>query len=315
MSPATVAVPPPVRPGWLLRLGLRAAVSSLPQLLALAGVLAIGHLAQRVLWPALFLSDPALRLEETLLLAGTGLLLAASLGRAVVLAIAVRAGAARLRTGSSPGVAAATAGLRGIAWAAAAVVVDTALNAWFWSVLVSSVVALVLGGPVLSALGAVGVAGVLSLGALLGPAAALWLELGLVVSVVRPVPVRAAAAEALGILLARPGFLVLAWLVTAIPAGLLGGGVRILAAGAPGPGVAAAGATLIAVLLVALVEAGATLIRLDALAALVLDREGALPPPPPVPPAPVPRATLLGPEVVEARPVGPIAPRNPGAPG
>ncbi len=318
MSSAAAATPPPARAGWLLRLGARAAVSSLLPLLALAGVLAMAQVVQRVLWPALFLADPALRLEETLLLGGAGLLLAASLGRAVVLALAVRDGAAGLRRGSIPdGVAPATAGLRGIVWAAAAAIVDTLLSTWFWCVLVASGLALVLGGPAVSALGAVGVALVLSLGAFLGPAAALWLELGLVVSVVRPVRFTVAAGEALRTLLARPGFLILAWLISAVPAGLLAGGVQVLAAGAPGPGVAAAAAAGIAVLLVALVEALATLIRLDALAALVLDREGALSPPPPVPvpPTPVPRATLVGPEVVDARPVGPMAPWNPGAPG
>jgi hypothetical protein len=318
MSSGPAATPPPAPAGWLLRLGARAAVSVLVPLLGLAGVLAIAQAVQRVLWPVLFLSDPALRLGKTLLLAGMGLLLAASLARAVVLALAVLAGASRLRTGSTPAaVGPATAGLRGIAWAAAKAVVDMLLSLWFWGVLVSSGLALVLGGPAVSALGAVGLALALSLGAFLLPAAALWLELGLVISVVRPVRIRAAAGEALKTLLARPGFLVLAWLVTAVPAGLLAGGVQVIAAGAPGAGVAAAGALGTAVLLVALVEALATLIRLDAVAALVLDREGALPTPPParVPPAPVPRATLVGPEVVDARPVGPMAPWNPGAPG
>ncbi|HVP62579.1 MAG TPA: hypothetical protein VMT11_18620 [Myxococcaceae bacterium] len=311
MSPGTAATPPPAPAGWLLRLGARAAVSALAPLLALAGVLAVTRVVQRMLWPALFLSDPALQLEQTLLVGGTGLLLAAALGRAVVLAIGVRAGAARLRTAPElGGVPPATAGLRGIAWAAAAAVVDTLLSAWFWSVLVSSAVALLLGGPVVSLLGAVGLALALSLGAFLGAAAALWLELGLVVSVVRPMSMGAAAAEALRILLARPGFLVLAWLVTALPAGLLAGGAQVLAAAAPGPSVGAAGAVGIAVLLVALIEALATLIRLDAMAALVLDREGALP----LPPVPVPRATLVGPGAVDARPVGPMSPWNPGAP-
>ncbi|HET9158654.1 MAG TPA: hypothetical protein VFN91_18410, partial [Myxococcaceae bacterium] len=63
---------------------------------------------------------------------------------------------------------------------------------------------------------------------------------------------------------------------------------------------------------VALTEALATLIRLDALAALVLDGRGELV----APPAPIPVATLVpASEVVEARPVGPISPWYPGAPG
>jgi hypothetical protein len=233
----------------------------------------------------------------------------------VVTAIGVGAGAARLRTGAATeGVAPATAGLRGIAWAAAATVVDLLLSTWFWGVLVASGVALVLGGPFVSLLGAAGFALALTLGTLLGPAAALWLELGLVVSVVRPVRMGVAAGEALRLLLARPGFLVGAWVVTAVPAGMLSAGFQVMAAGAPGPGWSAAGAAGVALLLVALVQALATLIRLDALAALVLDREGALPRPPPAPvrPAPVPRATLVTHEVVEARPVGPVAPWSPG---
>jgi hypothetical protein len=175
-------------------------------------------------------------------------------------------------------------------------------------------VALVLGGPVVSLLGAVGVALVLTVGAFLGPAAALWLELGLVTSVVRPLSVWAAAGEAARTLLARPGFLLLAWFATALPAGFLVGAAQAMAASTPGPGRASAAAAGVAVLLVALVQAAATLVRLDALAALALDREGRLPtPPPPVaPPVPVPRATLVGPEVIQARPVGPMGPWPPG---
>lgn len=301
--------------GWLLRLGARAAMSAVGPLLALAGVLAIIQAVQRTLWPALLHADPVLRVRETLLAAGLGLLLAASLGRAVVLAVAVQSGALRLPAGRrAVGISPSRAGLRGIAWASAVAVVDLLLNLWFLSVLASGGVALVLGGPVVSLLGAAGVALALTLGTLLGPAAALWLELGLVVSVVRPLPVTVAAGEALRALLARPGFLVLAWLSTALPTGLLVASVQVMAAGAPGQGPAAAAASGVAVLLVALAEALGTLIRLDAFAALVLDREGALPAPPlvPVPPAPVPRATLVGGEVVEARPVGPMPPWSPG---
>ena len=318
MSPDPAAERPAAGAGWLLRLGARAAVSSLLPLLALAGVLAVTRTVQRTLWPALFLADPELRLDRTLLVGGGGLLLAASLGRAVVLAVAVHSGAARLGTGSvEAGVSPPAAGLRGILWAAAAALLDLLLTVWFWSVLVSSGVALALGGPGVSLLGAAGVALVLTLGMFLGPAAALWLELGLAVSVVRPVRFAAAAGEAFGTLLARPGFLLLAWVVTAVPAGLLAGGVQVLAAGAPGPGRAAAAAAGAALLLVALVEALATLVRLDSLAALALDRVGVLlaAPPRPAPPPPVPRATLVGPEVVEARPVGPMAPWNPGESG
>lgn len=311
--------PPAVGAGWLLRLGARAAVSSLGPLLALAGVLAITQAVQRTLWPALFFADPALRLGQTLVMAGSGLLLAASLGRAVVLAVSVHSGAARLRTGSaSQAVAPAVAGLRGIAWAAAAALVDLVLTVWFWGLLVSSAVALFAGGPVVSLLGAAGVALVLTLGLFLGPAVTLWLELGLVVSVARPGRMGEAAGAALRTLLFRPGFLVLAWVVTAVPAGFLAGGVQVLRAGAPGPGPASAAAGGVALMLVALIEALATLIRLDALGALVLDREGELPlpPSPPPPEERIPRATLVEPsEVVEARPVGPLTPWNPGESG
>ena len=317
MTPGPVAERPAARAAWLLRLGARAAVSAVLPVLALAGVLAVSQAAQRMLWPALLLGDPALRLGGTLVVAGGGCLLLSVFARAVVTAVGVGAGAARLRTVTSPdGVAPASAALRGIAWAGAAAAVDLILSVWFWGVLVSSGVALVLGAPVVSFLGVSGLALALTLGTLLGPAAALWLELGLVVSVVRPVRMGVAAGEALRLLLARPGFLIGAWLVTALPAGLLAGVVQVMAAGAPGPGWGSAAAAGVALLLVALIEALATFIRLDALAALVLDRDGALPgAPEPVRPAPVPRATLVSSEVLDARPVGPVAPWSPGEPG
>jgi hypothetical protein len=315
MTPETVSERPAVRAGWLLRLGARAAVTTVLPLLVLAGVLAATQTVQRMLWPALFLADPGLRLDETLLVCGAGCLGLGVLARAVVTAIGVRAGAAKLRTSRGDAVPPATAGLRGIAWAIAAVIVDQVLSVWFWGVLVAAGVTLVLGGPLVSLLGAAGVSLVLTLGALLGPAAGLWLELGLVVSVVRPVRFFVAAGEALRLLLARPGFLIGAWLVTAVPAGMLAAGVQVIAAGAPGPSWGAAGAAGTALLLLGLVEALATFIRLDALAALVLDGEGLLPLAPPPAPAPVPRATIVGAEVVEARPVGPVAPWSPGEPG
>ena len=318
MTPEAVSERPAAGAGWLLRLGARAAATTVLPLLVLAGVLAATQTVQRMLWPALFLADPALRLDETLLAGGAGCLGLAVLARAVVTAIGVRAGGARLHAGAAAEVVPpAAAGLRGIAWAAATALVDLVLSAWFWGVVIAAAAAFALGGPLVSLLGAGGVALALTLGALLGPAAELWLELALVVSVVRPVRMAVAAGEALRLLLARPGFLVGAWVVTAVPAGLLAAGFQILAAGAPGPGLGAAGAAGVALLLVALVEALATFIRLDAFAALVLDGQGLLPrPSPPVtPPAPVPRATLIGAEVVEARPVGPVAPWSPGEPG
>ncbi len=305
----------PARTGWLLRMGTRAAASSLAPLLVLGGVLAVGQAVQRALWPALLAADPALRLDGTLLLAAAGVLLAGTLARAVVVAVGVQIAAARLRTaGAAEPVAPAVAGLRGIAWAAVLAILDLLLSAWFWAVLVSGGVALALGGPVVSLLGAVGVAGVLTAGAFLGPAVELWLELGLVTSVVRPLPMSAAAGEALSTLLARPGVPIAAWLVTAIPVGMTAAGVQLMAAGAPGPGASSAAALGVAVLLVGLLEALGTLVRLDTLAALVLDRADTLPqePRPPPAPPPVPRATLVGPEVVEARPVGPVAPWAPG---
>ena len=220
MTPEPVPERRPARAGWLLRLGVRAAISAMFPLLALAGVLAAAQTVQRMLWPALFLADPELRLDDTLLLGGGGCLGLAVLTRAVVTALGVRAGAARLRTGPGADVVApATAGLRGISWAVAAAIVDLVLSVWFWGVLVAGAVALVLGGPLVSLLGAVGVSLALALGALLGPAAGLWLELGLVVSVIRPGRFSVAAGEALRLLLARPGFLIGAWLVTAVPGG------------------------------------------------------------------------------------------------
>ena len=312
--------PAPAPVGWLLRLGGRAATSSALAVLVLAGVLAVSQVVRRTLIVALFFGDPALRLGRTLLVSGTALLLVAMLGRAVVLAVAVQAGAARVRTvPGSPAISAARAGLRGIAWAAMAVVVNEMLSIWFWGVLVSSGVATVLGGPVVSLLGITGVALVLAAGLFVGPAAALWLELGLVTSVTRPARLAEAAETALATLLRRPGTVVALWLVTAVPAGFLAAGVQVLQAGAPGPGRAAAAASGVALLLVALIGALATLTRLDALAALVLDARGELPAPPPrpsPPPAPIPVATLVpAGEVVEARPVGPMAPWNPGAQG
>jgi hypothetical protein len=263
------------------------------------------------------LGAPELRLGGTLLLSAAGCLALATLARAVITAVAVRSGAATLRTVGAPELDAASAGLRGIGWAAAAAVVDLVLSVWFNGVLVSAAAAFLLGGPLVSLAGAAAVALALSLGLLLGPAAALWLELGLVVSVVQPARFGAAAGEALRLLLARPGFLVLSWLATALPAGALAGGVQVLSAAAPAPGWAAASAAGIALLLAGLGEALATLVRLDALAALVLDGRGLLPRPLPRPaaPPPVPRATLVGPEVPVAHPVGPMPPWTPGEPG
>jgi len=320
MTPAGPSAPPATRIGWLLRLGGRAATSSALPVLTLAGVLAASQVVWRTLIVALLSADPAIRLEQTLLLSGAGLLLVISLVRAVVLAVGVQSGAARIRTvPGSPALSPARAGLRGIAWAAVAVAVEQLLSIWFWGVLVASGVATVLGGPLVSLLGITGVALALTLGLFIVPAAALWLELGLVASVTRPARFGEAAGTALAALLGRPGAIVLLWLVTAVPAGFLAAGVQVLQAGAPGPGWAAAGAAGVAILLVALIEALATLVRLDALAALVLDRQGELPAPPPrpaPPPAPIPVATLVpSGEVVEARPVGPMAPWNPGAQG
>ena len=304
--------------GWLLRLGGRAAMSSALPVLVLAGVFAASQVVWRTLFGALLLGEPGLRLEETLLVSGAALLVLASLVRAVVLAVAVQSGAARLRTSPSD-LSAARAGLRGIAWAAVAVVVDQLLGAWFWGALLASGAATVLGAPAVSLLGATGVALVLTLGAFLIPAAALWVELGLVAAVTRPARLREAASTALETLLARPGAVVAAWLVTAVPAGFLAAGLHVLQSGAPGPGWAAASAAGVAVLLVALVEAVATLVRLDALAALVLDGRGELPAPPPRPARPppaIPVARLVpSEEVVEARPVGPIEPWSSGGRG
>jgi hypothetical protein len=303
--------------GWLLRLGARTASSSALAVLVLAGILATSQVVWRTLGAALLVGDPALRLEGTLLVSGAAMLITAALARAVVLAVTVQSGATWLRTvPGSPAIPPARAALRGIAWAALAVLVNELLTIWFWGVLVASGVATALGGPVVSLLGIAGVAGVLSLGLLIVPAAGLWLELGLVTSVTRPARLGDAAGAAGMTLLRRPGTVVALWLVTAVPAGFLAAGLQVLQAGTPGPGRAAAAAGGAALVLVALIEALATLIRLDALAALVLDGMGELPRQPPrptPPPVPIPVATLVpAREVVEARPVGPIAPWNPG---
>ena len=317
MTGSEPAAPAAASVGWVLRLGARAAVSSTLAVLALAGAIAASQVVWRTLPGVLLLGDPALRLEETMLLSGVALLLLASLVRAVVLAVAVHSGAARLRTSAAPSsISAARAGLRGIAWAAVAVVVDQLLGLWFWGVLLASGVVTFLGGPLVSLLGITGVALVLTLGLFVGPAAALWLELGLVASVVRPATLGEAARTSLETLLARPGAVVALWLLTAVPAGFLAAGIQVMQAGAPGPGRAAAAAGGVALILGALIEALATLIRLDALAALVLDRMGELPRPSPKPKAePVPMATLVSSaEVIEARPVGPVSPWTGGAP-
>jgi hypothetical protein len=317
MSGAEPVAPAAASVGWVLRLGARAAASSALAVLALAGAIAASQVVWRTLPGALLLGDPALRLEETLLLSGVALLVVASLVRAVVLAVAVHSGASRIRASAAPtSISPARAGLRGIAWAAVAVIVDQLLGLWFWGVLLASGVATFLGGPLVSLLGITGLALVLTLGLFLGPAAALWLELGLVASVVRPARLGEAARTSLETLLARPGAAVALWLLTAVPAGFLAAGVQVLQAGAPGPGPAAAAAAGIALILGALIEGLATLIRLDALAALVLDRRGELPPPPPRPRSePVPVAPLVPPrEVIEARPVGPVSPWTGGAP-
>jgi len=319
MSQVEPVAPAAASVGWLLRLGARAATSSALPVLALAGVFATSQVVWHVLAMTLLLGEPAFQLGETLLVSGAGLLVLASLTRAVVLAVAVQWGASRLRTAPSGGLSVARAGLRGIAWAALAVVVDQLLGAWFWGVLLASGAVTVLGGPGVSLVGATGVALVLTLGAFLFPAAALWLELGLVAAVTRPARTREAARTALETLLARPGAVVGLWLVTALPAGFLAAAVHALQSGAPGPGWAAASSAGVAILLVSLVMAVATLIRLDALAALVLARRGELPSPPPrpAPPAPaIPVASLVSTgEVVEARPVGPVSPWSPGGAG
>jgi hypothetical protein len=306
--------------GWLLRLGGRAAISSALPVLVLGGVLATSQVIRRTLIVSLFTADPAMRLEQTLLVSATGLLLVTFGVRALVQAVGVQSGAARIRTAAaSPALSPARAGLRGMAWAGLAVLVDQLLSLWFWSVLVASGITTVLGGPFVSLLGATGVALVLTLAAFLIPAAALWLELSLVAAVTRPARLGEAAGVALATLLRRPGTVIALWLVTAVPAGFLAAGVLLLQGGAAGPGWASAGAAGVAILLVALIEALATFVRLDALAALVLDAQGELPTPPPrpAPPAPaIPVATLVPPAgVVEARPVGPMTPWNPGAPG
>ena len=318
MSQAPPPEPPAATFGWVLRLGARAAISSALPVLVLAGILATSQVVWHTLAMTLLVAEPALRLEETLLVSGVALLVLASMTRAIVLAVAVHSGAVRLRTEASH-LSAARAGLRGIAWAAMAVVVDQLLSTWFWGVLLASGVATVLGGPLLSLLGATGVAMVLTAGAFLFPAAALWLELGLVAAVVRPARFGEAARAALEILLARPGAVVALWLVTALPAGFLAAAVQALRSAASGPGWAAASAGGVAILLVSLVEAAATLIRLDALVALVLDGRGQLPAPPPRPAPPPPAIPVAGlvsrGEVLEARPVGAVAPWNPGGPG
>jgi len=318
MSQAPPPEPAAASFGWVLRLGARAAISSALPVLVLAGAVATSQVVWHTLAMTFLLADSALRLEETLLVSGVALLVLASMTRAIVLAVAVHSGTARFR-GEPSSLSPARAALRGIAWAAMAVVVDQLLSTWFWGVLLASGATTVLGGPLLSLLGATGVALALTAGAFVFPAAALWLELALVAAVTRPARLGAAARAALEVLLARPGAVVGLWAVTALPAGFLAAAVQALRSVASGPGWAAASGGGVAILLVSLAEAVATLIRLDALGALVLERRAQLPSPParPAPPPPaIPVAGLVSRgEVLEARPVGAMAPWNPGGPG
>jgi hypothetical protein len=295
--------------GRLLGLGARAALSGPGLLLGVALTLAAAACARSVVRPALFLAgnDDVRRLVG---LGAWGLVVLAALARGIALAWAVRAGEGRIR-GGQPTLEARALGatsLTGLAWAVGVAAVHLTLFLWFSTGIVSTAVVFVLGKGPLPLLGAAGLAGVLSVAAIAAPVLGLWLELALVRAVVRREGIALAGAEAWHTLGQRPGFVVGAWLATALPAVGVAGTVQVFLGMRPPPSWATVAAQGTGLLLVALIDAVAAVVRLDAYAALELDREGALPAPPPPPdPAPVvPRATLVPPaSVVQARLVPP----------
>jgi hypothetical protein len=307
MSPPSQELPPRRnRAGRLLALGAGSGLSAPAAVLAAAGALVVAGVVRSTLPVALFQADPEAQAEGTLLWGALGLLLGAALARALALAGAVAQSAASLR-GQPVGVAEAvgrSAGT-GLLWAIGAALAQLAFQLWVWTGLLATLGALLFAAPAASLLGAAGLALVLSVALLGGFVLSLWLELALVRAVVIGGGVARAAADATRLLLRRPGFVVLAWLVTALPALALSGFVQTLLGFSRGIGWVSAAASGIGLLLLALIDATATVARLGAFAAAELDAAGELPLPPP----PVPRATLVDPgSIVQARAVGPPEP-------
>jgi len=294
------------RAGRLLAVGTGAALSAPVALLAAAGTLAVAMVVGSTLPVALLQADPGAQAGGTLVRGALVLLLGAALARAVALAGAVAQSAAQLR-GQPVGVVEAvgrSAGT-GLVWAVGAAAAQLALRLWVWTGFLAALGALVFAPPAASLLGAAGLALAISVALLGGFVLFLWLEVALVRAVVIGGGVARAAADATQLLLQRPGFVVLAWLVTALPALATSGFVQTLLGFSPRVGWASAAASGIGLLLLALIDATATVIRLGAFAAAELDAAGELP----VPPPPVPRATLVDPgSIVQARAVGPPEP-------
>lgn len=294
------------RAGRLLALGAGAALSAPVAALAAAGALAVALIVQSTLPVAWFQSDPEAQAGGTLVRGALGLLFGAALARAVALAGAVAQSAARLR-GQPVGFldAVGRSAGTGLLWAVGAAAAQLAFRLWVWTGFLATLAALVFAPPAPALLGAAGLALVLSVALLGGFVLWLWLELALMRAVVVGGGVARAAADATHLLLQRPGFVFLAWLVTAVPALAVSGFVQTLLGFSPRVGWASAAASGIGLLLLALIDATATVLRLGAFAAVELDAAGEIPLPPP----PVPRATLVDPgSIVQARPVGPLEP-------
>jgi hypothetical protein len=310
MTPA--AQDPPASAGRLLGLGVRAAFSTPIPVLGVALTFAAAAFARSAIFPALAgaESDDVRRLVA---IVGWGVVVLAALARGIGLAWAVRAADGRLRgeVAVTDARTFAATGVTGLAWAIGAAVVHLTLSLWFWTGLASAGLVYVLGRAPLPLLGAAGLAGVLSVAAIAGPALGLWLEVSLARAVVRRESIARAGAEAWRTLGERPGFVVVAWLATALLAFGLASMVQTFMGMSPPQSWATAGVMVSGLLLVALIDAVATVARLDAYAALELDRAGVLPQPPrPPAAAPVlPRATLVDPaSVVQARLVPPADP-------
>jgi hypothetical protein len=294
--------------GRLLGLGARTALSSPGLLLGVALTLAAAAFARTALPPALMLASDD-DVQRLLAIGAWGVVVLAALCRGVALAWAVRAGVDRIR-GQEPALDAAsleTTGTTGLAWAVGAAAVHLALSLWFVTGLVAAGVVYFVGESPLPVLGAAGLAWVVSFGLLAGSALVLWLELALARALVAREGIAVAGAAAWRTLLERPGFVLVAYLATALPAFGVAKLVQLFLGMTPPPSWATLAAEGTGLLLLALIDAVATVIRLDSYAALELDRAGALPPVP-VPP-PVPRATLVEPStILQARLIPPPGP-------
>ena len=298
--------------GRLLGLGARAAFCTPGLVLGVALTLAAAGFARAVVFPALALAADG-DVRRLVGFGAWGLIILAALTRGVALAWAVRAGEGQIRggPGALDGTAVEMTGRTGLAWAIGAATVHLALSLWFWTGLLGAGMAYLLGEGPLPVLGAAGLAAVLAVAAIAGPLLGLWLEVALARAMVRREGIAVAGVEAWRTLGARPGFVLVAWFATALPAFGVAMLVRTFLGMAPPPSWATIAANGIGLLLLALIDAVATVVRLDAYAAVELDRAGALPPlpVPPQAPPPVPRATLVEPStIIEARLVPPPDP-------